>query len=96
MPKTPEGRVKDEVKRILKALNIYYFMPHMAGYGRVGVPDFVCSVKGRFVGIECKAGTSQPTTLQAHELEAIKASGGVAIVVNEGALRGLADYLRSL
>jgi Holliday junction resolvase len=95
MAKTPEGKVKDEVKRILKALNIYYFMPATGGYGRSGVPDFVCCVKGRFVAIECKAGLNQPTALQLREIDSIKKAGGFALVTNEGSIRGLADLLRS-
>ena len=59
MAQTPEGKVKDAVKKILKSLNIYYFMPATGGYGRSGVPDIVCCVKGLFVAIECKAGLNQ-------------------------------------
>ena len=96
MPKTPEGKVKDEVRRVLKALNIYYFMPATGGYGRSGVPDIVGCVNGRFVAIECKAGLNQPTALQEREMENIKNAGGVAVVINEGSVRGLADLLRGL
>lgn len=93
MAKTPEGKVKDEVKRILKALNIYYFMPATGGFGRSGVPDFVCCVKGHFVAIECKAGLNQPTVLQLREIDNIKKAGGVAVVINEGSVRDLAKLL---
>ena len=96
MPKTPEGKVKDEVRRVLKALNIYYFMPATGGYGRSGVPDIVGCVNGRFVAIECKAGLNQPTALQEREMENIKNAGGVAVVINEGSVRGLVDLLRGL
>lgn len=96
MPKTPEGKVKDEVRRVLKALNIYYFMPATGGYGRSGVPDIVGCVNGRFVAIECKAGLNQPTALQEREMKNIKDAGGVAVVINEGSVRGLADLLRGL
>lgn len=96
MPKTPEGKVKDEVRRVLKALNIYYFMPATGGYGRSGVPDIVCCVKGLFVAIECKAGLNQPTELQKREIKNIEEAGGIAMVVNEGSVRGLAEFLIGL
>jgi hypothetical protein len=83
MAKTPEGKVKDKVVSILKDEDIYYFFPATHGYGRSGVPDIVCCVGGMFVGIECKAGTNKPTLLQVRELEAIRRSGGCALVVNE-------------
>ena len=96
MAQTPEGKVKDAVKKILKSLNIYYFMPATGGYGRSGVPDIVGCVNGRFVAIECKAGLNQPTALQEREMKNIKDAGGVAVVINEGSVRGLADLLRGL
>ena len=96
MAQTPEGKVKDAVKKILKRLNIYYFMPATGGYGRSGVPDIVCCMNGKFVDIECKAGLNQPTALQEREMKNIKDAGGVAVVINEGSVRGLADLLRGL
>lgn len=83
MAKTPEGKVKDKVVSVLKDEDVYYFFPATHGYGRSGVPDIVCCVGGMFVGIECKAGTNKPTLLQVRELEAIRRSGGCALVVNE-------------
>ena len=83
MAKTPEGKVKDKVVDVLKEEGIYYFFPATHGYGRSGVPDIVCCVGGMFLGIECKAGKNKPTALQVRELEAIRANGGYAIVVNE-------------
>ena len=68
---------------VLKDEDVYYFFPATHGYGRSGVPDIVCCVGGMFVGIECKAGTNKPTLLQVRELEAIRRSGGCALVVNE-------------
>lgn len=96
MAQTPEGKVKDAVKKILKSLNIYYFMPATGGYGRSGVPDIVCCVKGLFVSIECKAGLNQPTELQKREIKNIEEAGGIAMVVNEGSVRGLAEFLIGL
>jgi Holliday junction resolvase len=83
MAKTPEGKVKDKVVSMLKEEEVYYFFPATHGFGRSGVPDVVCCVNGYFLGIECKAGTNKPTALQVREIEAIRRSNGVAIVVNE-------------
>ena len=80
---TPEGKVKAAVKKLLDQHNIYYFMPATGGYGRSGVPDFICCVKGNFVAVETKAGKAKPTALQMREMERIKNSGGLAFVINE-------------
>lgn len=83
MAQTPEGRVKDKIKKILREHNIYYAMPHGAGYGDAGVPDFLCCVKGKFVAIETKAHDNSPVTLlQRKNLSDIERTGGLAFVVH--------------
>ena len=83
MAKTPEGKVKDKVVSVLKDEDVYYFFPATHGYGRSGVPDIIACVSGHFMAVECKAGTNKPTLLQVREIERIRRSGGVALVVNE-------------
>jgi hypothetical protein len=83
MASTPEKKVKDKVKTILKDKNAYYFSPVTGGYGASGVPDIICCYQGRFIGIETKAGNGKPTALQEKNLMDIVAKGGVAVLVNE-------------
>ena len=90
---TPEGAVKKQVRKILDAHGVYYFFPATHGYGRSGVPDVVCCHRGRFIGIECKAGRGVPTPLQQRELRKIEEAGGVALVVNEANLDELERVL---
>jgi Holliday junction resolvase len=93
---TPEKKVKDKVKAILKELGVYYFMPATHGYGSSGVPDIVACINGRFVGIECKAGDGKPTALQEKNLVDIMNSGGVAIIINEQEIGALKLFLNTL
>jgi Holliday junction resolvase len=83
MGKTPEGKVKERIKKILKDHGVYYVMPFGSGYGKAGVPDFVCCYKGFFIGIEAKAGAGQPTQLQVNNLASIIDAGGISMIVNE-------------
>jgi len=71
MARTPEGKVKDDVKAALHAEGIFpfmqvaekppanaigvYYMPVAGPYSVHGVHDFVLNVKGRFCTIETKA-----------------------------------------
>ena len=80
---TPEKKVKDKVKKLLAEHGAYYFMPATGGYGKSGVPDLVACIKGRFIGIECKANGGKPTALQEKNLVDIMNKGGVAILVDE-------------
>jgi hypothetical protein len=83
---TPESKVKDRIKKILKAHGVYYAMPHGAGYGNAGVPDFLCCVRGYFLAIEAKAKGGKPTALQVRNMDDIRKAGGVSLVVNEEVL----------
>ena len=94
MALTPEARVKDKIKKILKANNIYYAMPHGAGYGDAGVPDFLCCWKGNFLAIEAKANGGKPTALQQKNLDDIEKAQGLAWVVDEDTTYVLDAFLR--
>ena len=80
---TPEGKIKDKVRKALEDMDIYYTMPVTGGYGNSGVPDILACVEGRFFGIECKARGKTPTALQEKHLKDITASGGVSLVIDE-------------
>lgn len=83
MAMTPEGRVKKKCVEILKHYGAYYFYPVTGGFGASGIPDIIVCFNGYFIGIECKAGTNKPTALQEQNLERIKNSGGITLVINE-------------
>jgi len=91
---TPEGAVKKKVTIILKELGAYYFYPVTGGFGRSGVPDIICCLRGNFVGIECKAGDNKATALQLKNLEDIQAAGGLAFIVNEDNIDALERVLK--
>ena len=96
MAATPEKKVKNKVVEVLKAHGVYYFFPTTYGMGRSGVPDIICCYHGRFIAIECKAGAGKTTALQDRELAAIKAAGGMQVIVNEESLSGLAVLLSGM
>ena len=89
MALTPEGKVKKKIVAYLKEIGAYYFFPATGGYGKSGVPDIVGCHKGRFFGIECKAGNNKPTELQKHQLKLIADAGGIATVTNEDTIHSL-------
>jgi len=90
MAMTPEGKVKDVVKKYLKEKGIYYIMPATGGYGSSGAPDIVVCHKGKFYGLEIKSGANKPTALQMDNLNRIEENGGYAIVINESNVN---DYM---
>jgi hypothetical protein len=90
---TPERKVKDKVKKVLKELGAYYAMPATGGYGSSGVPDFLVCYQGRFIGLECKANGGKTTALQEKNLEDIRKNDGVAFVVGEHNVGNLRELL---
>ncbi len=96
MAATPEAKVKNAVRKILDALDIYHFMPPANGFGRAGIPDIVACMDGHFIAIECKAGKGKTTALQDRELNAILNHGGTVFIAREDNLEDLQDLLMGL
>jgi Holliday junction resolvase len=86
---TPEGKVKQAVKKLLEISHVYFFMPSANGYGRAGIPDFIACCNGHFLAIETKAGKGTTTALQDREIARINDAGGTALVINERNLHDL-------
>ncbi len=84
MATTPEGYVKDEIKKILEAAKIEYSMKTTRGYGKSGWPDFDTVFRGIYVTIEAKydADEKGPTALQRDVMKSIRASGGITLVLD--------------
>jgi hypothetical protein len=88
MARTPEGKVKDDVKAWCKRNNVWYYMPMQNGMGRSGVPDFICCIpwmNGRMIAIETKAPGKRGNTTpnQDREITNINMAGGFAIVIDD-------------
>lgn len=93
---TPEAKVKKKVREVLNEFGAYYVMPVTGGYGKQGAPDFLVCYQGKFIGIECKAGSGKPTALQERNLQEIEEAGGVALVINEENVSRVVAVLTSI
>lgn len=88
MARTPEAKVKDEVRKIFKDRDIWFYQPVQNGMGRVGIPDFICCWNGRMIAIETKAPGKLDNTTPNQEkvMDEIRLAGGYAMVVDSGEL----------
>lgn len=106
---TPEGKVKEAVKRYFKDEKIYYYMPVPGGFGNVGFPDFVACAPveitadmvgktfGIFFAVETKApGKIKNTSAnQKRHLKAIAEAKGVALATDSvGDVRSALERLK--
>jgi hypothetical protein len=96
MAMTPEARVKNMCKKVLTELGVWFFSPAANGYGRAGIPDFICCLKGRFLAVECKAGKGALTALQDREINDIHAHGGSAVVIREDGEQTLRTIVQAI
>lgn len=92
---TPEGKVKQAVKKILDSHkpDCWYFMPVASAFGAAGTPDFIGVCRGQMFAIETKAGKNKPTAMQNLKMAEIKAAGGVVLVVREGNINSVKEML---
>ena len=93
MGMTPEAKVKKAVRQVLDGFGAYYVMPVTGGYGKQGAPDFLVCLKGKFIGIETKAGKGRLTALQELNLKQIIEAGGVSLVIREEDVKYLPSLL---
>lgn len=73
---TPESKVIAAVKEWAKDRDDVYLI-RVVSAGENGVPDIVLSIKGIFVGVECKAGNNKPRALQLLHGSRITNTGGI-------------------
>lgn len=98
MAKTPEGTVKDAIKKLLDAEkpDLYYFMPVQGGFGKRGLDFFGC-YKGRFIAIEVKRPGGKETVKRFQSVLAvdIMKAGGFAIITDKpGDVAELLAYIK--
>jgi hypothetical protein len=94
---TPEGRVKNKVRRLLKQYpHLYFYWPVPQGFGASTVDCLIC-YHGVFIAIETKAPGKQPTKRQAVTIGEIANAGGHVFVIDgcTERLRTLLDSIRS-
>jgi hypothetical protein len=79
--KTPEGKLKDEIKEYLSSLDgCFFFMPVPTGYGERGIQDIIGCLFGFYFGIEVKVRPNKETPWQARMRLRTKTAGGQSIV----------------
>ncbi len=77
--RTPEFYEKAEIKRYLASIGAWHFSPYMAGFGKSGVPDLICCLNGKFIGIEVKREGKGPTSRQTLRMQEISDAGGLSL-----------------
>ena len=96
MPRQPEGKLVSKVQKLITQARGCCFKIHGGDnpFQAVGIPDLLCCVHGRFVGIETKLPGEKLSKIQRMALHEIYNAGGVAAVVETvGQAARLLSYL---
>ena len=92
---TPEGKVKKTGRAIMTKMGMYHFPAFSGGYGRSGVPDDIGCHLGVFVAVEYKAKGGKLTALQLKNMDDIRKSGGIALLVDETNVHQLEELINN-
>lgn len=79
---TPEGKVKEGIKRVFKRYDVYWHMPVQNGMGEPTL-DFVACGDGIFIAVEAKAKGKRPTPRQQITMAEMQKAGAFVFVVND-------------
>ena len=90
---TPEAKVKKVGRAIMTKMGMYHFPAFSGGYGRSGVPDDIGCHLGVFIAVEYKANGGKPTALQLKNMDDIRKSGGIALLVDETNVHQLEELI---
>lgn len=90
---TPEGKVKNAVKKVLIEYNAYWHCPVQNGMGSPSL-DFVCCYHGKYFAIETKAANKQMTDRQRVTSGLMEDAGAKVFLINE--VTGTTDLERWL
>ncbi len=91
-----EKTFENKVKKFLKEENCWVLKTWSNGIQRKGVPDLLVCCNGYFIGVELKAEHGKPSELQLWNIEEIKKSGGIALVLYPKQFEQFKEMIRLL
>ena len=92
-----EKDLENKVKQVLKDKGCWYVKYWGGGgYTRSGVPDLLICCTGIFMAVELKAPKGAPTDLQIRQLQKIRDSGGLAILLYPKDLELFKNLIRAI
>ena len=94
MASTPEGKVKERIKKRLVAAGVYFHMPVQNGMGAPAL-DFVGCRRGAFFAIEAKAPGEEPTPRQLLTISDMERADGKVFVIDGTDYTELDEWLKS-
>lgn len=80
---TPEGRLKTEIRRLLRESGAFWSNVQGGPGSKPGDPDIVVCYKGRYIGIEAKSEDGRQSEIQKTREQEIIDAGGIYRIVRK-------------
>lgn len=91
-----EKNYENRIKKYLESKGAWFVKFFANAYTSSGIPDILCCINGRFVGIEVKQETGKPSLLQKVHLKRIGEAGGIGILAYPSGYQKLKDLIDNL
>ena len=76
-----EKSFQSKLIKLIEKNNGYVVKFNASAISKTGVPDLLACINGKFIGLEVKKENGKPSEIQLWNIEQIKKSGGIAMVV---------------
>lgn len=91
-----EKNYENRIKKYLESKGAWFVKFFANAYTSSGIPDILCCINGRFVGIEVKQETGKPSLLQKVHLKRIGEAGGIGILAYPSGYQKLKELIDNL
>lgn len=72
---------ENKIKTYLKSIGAYFIKTHGDRFSKIGTPDILACVNGKFVAVEVKGEKGKPSELQLYHIEQIHKAGGYGVIL---------------
>ena len=91
-----EKTFQTKLIKLIEKNNGYVVKFNASAISKIGVPDLLACINGKFVGLEVKKENGKPSEIQLWNIEQIKKSGGIAMVVKPSDYENIEKLIKKL
>ena len=91
-----EKTFQSKLIKLIEKNNGYVVKFNASAISKIGVPDLLACINGKFVGLEVKKENGKPSEIQLWNIEQIKKSGGIAMVVKPSDYENIEKLIKKL
>ena len=91
-----EKTFQTKLIKLIEKNNGYVVKFNASAISKIGVPDLLACINGKFVGLEVKKENGKPSEIQLWNIKKKKKSGGIAMVVKPSDYENIEKLIKKL